>query len=232
MSGLLDFEFEGEYELELELYGEGVVREGEFTYTLDRVLEEFGREVNSGGPRDISLKIVNEVQEQFTAIDTAYLERLETLSELILPDSITAIDLTPKLSEIFKKNNTLIRGSFDSFAEQFAAENGLRFRPADLWLGSFTDSHFETDSQTLVIARDGSVRIKIEVSSPGSSGGNTFGGTFFRDLDRFFFRTMTAEDVIKDYKDTDIGREILKNGRLADFIEKARTHKIFMGKNC
>ena len=43
---------------------------------------------------------------------------------------------------------------------------------------------------------------------------------------------MTAEDVIKDYKDTDIGREILKNGRLADFIEKARTHKIFMGKNC
>ena len=66
----------------------------------------------------------------YIGVDTALLEKLETLKELILPDTITHIDLTPKLEKILKDNDTLIRGSFDSFAESFAKENGLRFRPA------------------------------------------------------------------------------------------------------
>jgi len=37
--------------------------------------------------------------------------------------------MTPKLEKILKTNNCLICGSFDSFAEQFALENDLHFKP-------------------------------------------------------------------------------------------------------
>ena len=158
------------------------------------------------------------------------LEKFETLKELILPDSVTDIDVTPKLDEILKKNGTLIRGTFDSFAERFAAKLGLHFRPKDYTFANyFFEPTQESTSLTIIFKRNGSVEIEEKISSPGSSAGNTFGGSFFYSLDKEFYK-QSAEDVASQFRNA-LNDAILESGRLAAFMEKARTHDYYKGKN-
>ena len=118
----------------LSAWGEGTVKEGAFHTHLSTIYRKFKKEY-AREPRDVSLLIEDTFAcgygYGFTEIDTAFLEQINTLAELVLPNSITNIDMTPTLEQILKRNNVLIRGSFDSFAEKFAAENHLHFRPAD-----------------------------------------------------------------------------------------------------
>ena len=227
----LSASFNREYDIEFEAFGEGIINEENFEGCLDRFYEEY-RQQFSGEPRDVSFNIRDTfligLGYGYTGIDTAYLERMEKLKELILPNSITEIEMSEKLGRILSENNTLIRGSFDSFAERFASENGLNFRPSDLVFASreFAPAH-ETTTYTLIFRRDGSVSIEQNVSSPGSSAGNCFGGTFYKDLPYDFWMTMTAEDVASVCG----GECVIKAGRMAAFIEKAKQHKIYTGKN-
>ena len=230
---LMHFNMGGEYALSLSAWGEGRLEDSGMSIKLDDIFREY-RESYGGEPPDISLFIEDTfsygLDYGYTSIDPAYLERLETLRELILPDSVTELEMTPKLEEIFKKNDPLIRGSFDSFAERFAAGRGLRFRPADFVIGRYEyEPVHEVTVLTMVFHRDGSIQVKTEVSSPGSSAGNTFGGTFWRDLDRFFYRTETFEQVAAKLPSCD--GDVVSRGKLAEFMEKAKTHKICMGKN-
>ena len=231
---LLDFEFDSEYDLKLSAWGRGTVKDSNFNIRLDTIYKKFQKEY-SREPKDVSLFIEDTFaygyDYGFTEIDTAYLEKSEKLKELILPNSITNIDMTPTLEQILKRNNVLIRGSFDSFAEKFAAENHLHFRPADfLFAKDFFEPAQETTLLTMTFARNGNVVVEISVSSPGSSAGNTFGGTFYRDLPKNFYNVKTAEQIAEMFGQR-TKKTILEDGRLAAFIEKARTHKIFMGKN-
>ncbi len=151
--------------------------------------------------------------------------------ELILPDSITGIDVTPGLERILKDNNTLIRGTFDSFAERFAEENGLRFRHSDFtFVEYFFEPAQESTSLIMRFLRDGNVRVEEKISSPGASSSHTFGGSFYHDLSRDFFMDKTAEQVAEMFGSR-LQVAILENGKLADFIGKARTHRPFTGKN-
>jgi hypothetical protein len=74
------------------------------------------------------------------------------------------------------------------------------------------------------------VVISEDVSSPGSSVGNTFGGTFYKDLPSGFWNTLSAEDIAEMYGKR-IREAIIKDGILASFIEKVKTHNIFIGNN-
>ena len=231
---LLDYEFDSEYDLMLSAWGEGTVKEGIFHTNLSTIYRKFRKEF-SREPRDVSLCIEDTFaygyDYGFTEIDTAFLEQINTLAELILPNSITNINMTPTLEQILKRNNVLIRGSFDSFAEKFAAENKLHFRPANFLFAKYVfEPAQETTLMTMMFKRNGNIVVEISVSSPGSSAGNTFGGTFYRDLPKNFYKVKTVEQVAAMFSDR-TAKAILENGRLADFIEKAQTHKIFMGKN-
>ena len=138
--------------------------------------------------------------------------------------------MTDKLEKILKDNNTLIRGSFDSFSERFAADMGLNFRPADfIFARHYFEKAQETTLLTVQFKRDGSVQIRSDVDSPGSSAGNSFGGVFYNDLPSDFWMNTTAEEVSAMYPGLD--DVVVKDGRLADFIVKAKEHKIFTGKN-
>lgn len=226
--------FDCSYALELTAWGRGEISEKALEISLDRIFAEYAEE-KGGFPADISLFIEDTLaygyDYGFTSIDTAFLEKLTTLAELILPDSITGITMTPKLEKILKGNGVLIRGSFDSFAEKFASDNGLNFRHRDMFLASyeFPPAH-ETTSLTLQFDRDGTAKIEETVSSPGSSAGNCFGGTFYHELDREFFLHKSAEDIADMFGES-LRKELLANGRLADFLEKAKTHKLYKGKN-
>ena len=225
--------FKGEYDIEFEVRGNGTVSNEAFDLDVNRAFERYKEECG-GEPRDLSLVIEDTLKSGFdygfTEVETAFLERFENLKELILPDSITEIKMTDKLERILKENNTLIRGSLDSFAERFAAEMGLNFRPADFIFARHVFAKVqEITLLTVQFNRDGSVQIRSDVDSPGSSAGNTFGGVFYNEIPSDFWMNTTAEEVSAMYPGLD--DVVVKDGRLADFIEKAKEHKIFTGKN-
>lgn len=225
--------FNDEYNIKFEVRGDGAVSceafDSDVNKAFERYLEECGKE-----PGDLSL-VIEDTRKAgfdygFTEVETAFLERLENLKELILPDSITEIKMTDKLEKVLKDNNTLIRGSFDSFSERFAADMGLNFRPADFIIARhYFEKAQETTLLTVQFKRDGSVQIRADVDSPGSSAGNSFGGVFYNDLPSDFWMNTTAEEVSAMYPGLD--DVVVKDGRLAGFIETAKEHKIFTGKN-
>ncbi len=226
----------GAYEIELSAWGQGVLCESRLLdmQKPDEIIRKFKNKYRRY-PKSISLLLEDPraigCDYCFTGIDTALLEKLETLKELILPDSVAAIDLTPKLEKILKDNDTLIRGQFGSFAERFAAELGLHFRPADCIIAEYeTTAPPESVRLTLTFCRSGSVLIKEDCSSPGTSVSNTLGGSFMHSLKKDFYLTDSAEEI-----GARIGKraceEIIKDGRLADFIEKAKVHGYYTGKN-
>lgn len=226
--------FDRSYALELTAWGRGEISEQALEISLDEIFTEYAEE-KDGYPIDISLFIEDTLaygyDYGFTSIDPAFLEKLDTLKELILPDSITEIKMTPKLEKLLKGNSVLIRGSFDSFAEKFAAENGLNFRHSDFFVASYEfEPIHEITTLTMIFNRDGSVTLEENVSSPGSSASHTFGGTFYKELDCEFFLHKTVEDIADMYGES-LSKSIIENGRLADFLEKAKTHKLFKGKN-
>ena len=238
---LLDYSFYSdtygaEYDLTLSAWGEGILREDALLdiQRPETIFKEF-RKKHHRGPKNISLQIQDPTAVGydffFTGVETELLEKLEELKELILPDTITDIALTPSLEKILIKNRTLIRGSFDSFAEKFAAEHGLRFRPADLVLAE-VDSTAPPQSTklTLVFRRGGTVEIKEDVTEPGTSAGNTLGGSFSHPLKTDFYMTETAEKIAGTFSRA-LYEKILENGKLAAFIEKAKTHDYYKGKN-
>lgn len=225
-----------EYELSLSAWGEGILCESGLLdiQKPDEIISKFTKKYHRY-PKDITLLIKDSIAAGydfgFTGVDPKFLAKLKTLKELILPDSITSIDITPEIDKIFKDNNTLIRGSFDSFAERLASADGLNFRPADFVFASFEDKRFhENTTLSLIFKRNGNVEIKESSSSPGTSAGNTFGGSFTHSLCRDFCKTKTAEQIAGQFSQY-VYQVIMEDGRLAAFMEKARLCDYYMGKN-
>ena len=236
MSSLLDSDLDTEYDLSLSAWGDGILKESDLLdfQKPDAIISEYKKK-RRRYPESISLLLKDTrgygSNRGYTGVDTAFLEKLETLRELVLPDTVTHIDVTPKLEKILRGNGTLIRGSFDSFAERFAGENGLRFRPADFIFADFEDTRWhESTTMKLIFKRSGKVEIKETSSSPGSNAGNTFGGSFTHSLPHDFYKTQTAEEIAERFS-KDAREAIVTDGRLAAFIEKAKTHEYYHGKN-
>ena len=233
---LLDCDFDSEYEVMFSAWGEGELKAGDPLplKTVDSYLDEY-RKKHRRFPRDISLLLEDPMASGcdygYTSIDPAMLEKLLTLKELVLPDSVVHIGVTPEVRRILSENRTLIRGSFDSYAERFAAENGLNFRPRDLvFAESFFEPAWESTTLILMFMRCGSAQIKERISSPGTSSSNTLGGNFYYKLKRDFYRSMTAEDVAGLLRPS-LFDAVISDGRLASFIEKARSHGYYSGRN-
>jgi len=225
-----------EYELALSAWGDGTLCESDLPdfQRPDGILKRF-KDRYRRYPKDISLLVKDPravgYDYCFTGIDPSFLEKLETLKELILPDSVVSLETTPKLERILKVNNTLIRGGFGSFAERFAAGAGLRFRPADT---VFAECDFapvpESATLTLVFARSGDVCVREEITAPGTNAGNTLGGCFYHKLGRHFFIRATAEKIADGFGEK-LRDAVIKDGRLAAFIEKAKERGYYTGKN-
>ena len=90
----------------------------------------------------------------------------------------------------------------------------------------------ESVGLTLVFRRDGTACIREDIDSPGSSASHSFGWTFFHELPRAFYRVKTAEQIAGEFSDV-MKEAILEDGRLADFIARAKEKdkRLFWGKN-
>ena len=225
-----------EYDLTLEAFGGGIVEDASFSHSLEEVLRDFRME-HGRDPIDVSYIIEDTKSYQldywFNAIAPGYLEQLPTLKELVLPGSVESVGVTPALEKLLRGNKTLIRGEFDSYAESFARVSGLPFRPTDLVIARHElESVHEITVLTLTFRRDGTCCIREDINSPGSSAGNSFGGTFLHELSRAFYRVKTAEQVAEGFR-TILETAILEDGRLEAFIAKAREKdkSLYWGRN-
>ena len=213
---LLDYECGLEYDVMLSAWGEGVLSESSLPdfQQPDVILKKYKKEYRRM-PESISLYIQDPMDfgydYGYTGVASAFLEKLETLKEL--------------------NNNTMIRSTFDSFAESFARENKLRFRHSDFVFAEY-ELEYAPESTRLIMQfrRDGSVVIKEDVSSPGTSASNTLGGSFYHKLNKEFHKTNDAEEIA-DMFSKGLRDAILKDGRLSDFIAKAKTHNLFTGNH-
>ena len=213
---LLDYEFGLEYDVMLSAWGEGVLSESSLPdfQQPDVILKKYKKEYRRM-PESISLYIQDPMDfgydYGYTGVASAFLEKLETLKEL--------------------NNNTMIRSTFDSFAESFARENKLRFRHSDFVFAEY-ELEYAPESTRLIMQfrRDGSVVIKEDVNSPGTSASNTLGGSFYHKLNKEFHKTNDAEEIA-DMFSKGLRDAILKDGRLSDFIAKAKTHNLFTGNH-
>ena len=225
-----------ENDLTLEAFGRGVAEDGNFGHSLTDILHAFRLE-HGRDPIDVSY-VIEDTQAYgldywFTAVAPGYLEPLSTLKELVLPASVESVGMTPGLEKLLKGNRTLIRGAFDSYAEELSDDLGLPFRPADFIIARHELERVrEITGLTLVFRRDGTACIREDIHSPGSSASHSFGWTYYHELPRAFYRVKTAEQIAGEFSDV-IKETILADGRLAAFIEKAKEKdgKLFWKKN-
>ena len=131
--------------------------------------------------------------------------------------------------KLFRKNAVLIRGVFDTSAEAFAREYGLRFLHTDVELARDSDYFTSAgiDVITLRFCDDGSAYINQENYCQGSSAGSSGGGEINVGLPGDFYMTKTPKNVA-DMCWGNCREEILKRGKLAEAMKKAKEKKGFL----
>jgi len=165
------------------------------------------------------------ITEGITEVGEGFLETFRNMDCLILSRSVRAIGMTEKLRRLLRKNKVLIRGAYDTFAEAFAAENGLPFLQADIPLAVDRDeAHHETAYLTLRFHENGKADIHCNVFSPGSSAGNNGGGEHASELPDDFCVGCTVEAFAGNFPERLRG-ELLQNAELARFLEAANRRK-------
>ena len=159
------------------------------------------------------------VTEGITGLGDGYLDAFSHICCLILSRTVEFVAATPNLLKIMRKRKVLIRGEYDTFAERFAVENGLKYRHSDIHLADDDiEVAHEHDIITLRFHENGSSDIHYNCFSPGSSAGNYGGGEYTNPLPRNFYVGCTIEDFANIFNERVRG-QILSNETLKRFLE-------------
>ena len=159
------------------------------------------------------------VTEGLTGLGDGYLDAFSHICCLILSRTVEFVAATPNLLKIMRKRKVLIRGEYDTFAERFAVENGLKYRHSDIHLADDDiEVAHEHDIITLRFHENGSSDIHYNCFSPGSSAGNYGGGEYTNPLPRNFYVGCTIEDFANIFNERVRG-QILSNETLKRFLE-------------
>lgn len=175
-------------------------------------------------PSGVCFELGDEVEE----VEQGFFELVPTICELWILNPNCRLNLSETEKEVFRKNNVLIRGAFDTSTEAFAKENHLRFLHIDTVIAREGD-YFERRIVilTLCFYHDGSAYINQNEKCQGISAGNTGGGEVDINLPKDFYKTMSAKDVAgmcwgNCYDD------ILKRGVLNSMMKKATMKNGFL----
>ena len=119
------------------------------------------------------------------------------------------------------KNVTLIRGEYDTFAEEFAKTNGLKFLHCDIPVAEDNDeARHEKDEITLRFHTDAAPDILHDIYSVGSSSGNYGGGHVVNELPEDFYVGCTAEKFAGNFPER-LRDQIMNNGMLKRYLDAA-----------
>lgn len=169
-------------------------------------------------PLGVTLGLSKEVEE----VEPDFFELLPTICGVWLENPECRLHMTEKTVQLFRRNRVLLCGEYDTAAEKLARDYRLRFLHLDVLLASAGD-YFErgNDTITLCFREDGSAYVHQDCRSSGISAGNTGGREVNFDLPGDFYRTMQPKDIANKCWGNCYS-EIMNNGRLAGFLEKAR----------
>ena len=161
------------------------------------------------------------VTEGITGLEEGYLDAFSNLGCLILSRTVVSVGVSPALKKRLVKNKVLIRGEYDTFAEAFANELGLKFLHSDIHLADDElKEHYETDIITLRFHLRGSPDIHYNCFTPGSSAGSYGGGEYAKELPRDFYVGCSIEDFADNFPER-LHEQLLSNEALKRFLEAA-----------
>ena len=161
------------------------------------------------------------VKDGITGLAEGYLESFPNVGCLILSRTVGSIGETPALNKLLRQNKVLIRGEYDSFAERFAKQKGLRFLHCDIHLADDDDErHYEHDIITLRFHTDGSADIHYDCYTPGSSAGSFGGGEIVREIPRDFYVGCDLEAFAANFPEK-LRDQLTANEMLGRFLESA-----------
>ena len=161
------------------------------------------------------------VKEGITGLGEGYLEAFPNIGCLILGRTVESVAATPELEKRLRKNKVLIRGEYETFAEKFAREKGLKFLHCDIPLAEDDiGEHYEHDVITLRFHARGNPDIHYNCFTPGSSAGSYGGGEYANELPKDFYVGCTVEQFADNFPER-LREQLTANDMLRRFLEAA-----------
>ena len=194
-------------------YGGSILRKEDMSYWMNQK--------ERTDPAGVALGLNENVEE----VEPDFFDLLPTISELWIENPKCRIHMNEKTVRLFRDNRVLLRGRYDTVAEQLAREHHLRFLHLDVQLASVGD-YYERGNDIITIRfRDGgSAYVHQDCRCQGSSAGSIGGGEISFDLPDDFYLTMKPREIA-DKCWGSCQREMISNGRLASFMKKAKSKK-------
>ncbi len=161
------------------------------------------------------------ITEGITGLGEGYLEAFPKIVCLILSRTVESVATTPELDKRLCKNKVLIRGEYDTYAEKFAKEKGLKFLHCDIPLADdYIETGHEHDIITLRFHEKGAPDIHYNCFTPGSSAGSYGGGEYYNELPKNFYVGCTIERFAADFPER-LQQQLMTNDMLRRFLDTA-----------
>ncbi len=192
----------------LRVFGQGVVCKKELTH-----INMWPDTFDPGNYTSI------ELDSGITGAKAGFLESFYHLEKLILSESVQSIDDTKELSAMLTKNQVIVRGTFDTFAEEFASRHHLRFVHANIHLGE-SSNQYETDVWSLRFEDNGTPY--LHCNAFGQRG--FMGGEERRELPDGLLGNCTIEKFA-ELLGEHLTEQILQNKPLHHFLERMNLGK-------
>ena len=197
-------------------FGEGPLKVSDIEYYKR---EDFEKKKNKN--------LCFEICDKVTSVEKGFFDMFLTLRQVIIPDSCKRIDMSDESVDLFRRNGVIIRGTFGSYAEQFAVKYGFEFMHSDVELYQAGD-YFQqgVDIITLRFRPNYMPFIHEDCRCQGSSAGSIGGGETDFDLKPDFYKSMTV-DEIADQCWGNVQNGVRNSKALRTFMKEARERKGF-----
>ena len=169
------------------------------------------------------------ITEGIGGVKPGFIESFPNLLDLIVEADLKKIECTPALEALLKKNNVVLRGSYNSPAEKLAQRLGLRFIHKNIFLAVYHNTKYHESSALSLCFQEGELPFFWrDDKTQGISAGNTGGGTVRTDLDEDFYVGVESAEA---FADEIVGRafeeQTRKNKELDAFLKEAnRRYKL------
>ena len=161
------------------------------------------------------------VKEGITGLGEGYLDIFQNIDCLILSRTGGSVATTPALDKRMRKNKVLIRGEYNTFAEAFAREKGLKFLHCDILLAEDDmEEHHEHDIITLRFHTKGAPDIHYNCFTPGSSAGSYGGGEYAKEIPKDFYVGCSLEQFASNFPER-LHEQLMSNEMLRRFLDTA-----------
>lgn len=160
--------------------------------------------------------------EDICRVEAGVIELFPNLQDLIVEADLKELPCTPELETLLKKNNVILRGSFNSPAEKLAKKLGLRFIHKNIFLAQrYNEEYHEGSTITLCFEEGEPPFILRDDVTQGWAASNSGGGTVRTDLpEDFYVGYETAEAFADDYVGRYFWEKVCANKELAAFLKE------------